>query len=89
MTLSVSVNASLTTHILMFRWFVSILVVAFDICFNILGGGRHLGMVICHSVNAGSVVGTLIGDGDTRLPYEKKLFELFVLTGSGTQKLSA
>ena len=43
----------------MFWWFVSILVVAFDICFNILGDGRDLGMVLCHSVNAGSVVGTL------------------------------
>ena len=86
MSLSLSVNAPLTTHILLFWWFVSILVVAFDIYFNILGGGRDLGMVLCHSINAGSVVGTLIGGGDTRLPYEKKLSEL---TGSGTQKLWA
>ena len=40
-------------------------------------------MVLCHSMNAGSVVGTLQVLG-TLKPYhmQKNLFELFALTGS-------
>ena len=47
-------------------------------CSKILGGGREPQMVLCQSMNGGSVVGTL-------KPYyiQKNLFELFALTGGG------
>ena len=47
-------------------------------CPKILGGGGDLRMVLCHSMNAGSVVGIPWGGGDTRtLSYTKKLVWTF------------
>ena len=40
--------------------------IVFGICPKILGGGGDIQMVLCHSVNAGCVVGTLRGGGDTQ-----------------------
>ena len=51
---------------------------------KILGGGMYLWMVLCHSMNAGSVVGIPRGGGNNQ-PYhiQKNLFEHFPFTGSG------
>ena len=53
---------------------------------KILGGGRDLQMVLCHSMNTGSVMGIPYSGEDTQtLPYAKQ-FEIFALTGSGVVK---
>ena len=57
-----------------FWWLVRVtLVVAFGFLPKILGGSRALWMVLCHSMNAGSVVGISWGGGDT----QRNLVELF------------
>ena len=47
---------------------------AFGFLPHIFGDGRDLQMVLYHSMNVGSVLGILQGDGNTlSLPYAKKL----------------
>ena len=61
--------------------------VVFGFSLKFWGGGRDLRMVLCHSMNAGSVVGyhEVVG---TLMSYhmQKNLFEYFALTGGETQK---
>ena len=45
-------------------------------------------MVLCHYINADSVVGIPWGGRDTQIPPYAKEFELFALTGSGDRKPS-
>ena len=60
--------------------------VAYGFCSKISGGGRDLQMVLCHSMNTGSVMGIPYSGGDTQtLPYAKQ-FEHFALIGSGVVK---
>ena len=51
-----------------------IFVLAFGFLLHIFGDGRDLQMVLYHSMNVGSVLGILQGDGNTlSLPYAKEL----------------
>ena len=52
--------------------------VTFDFCSKILGGGGNLWMVLCHSMNADSVVWIPWGGGDTQtIPYAKAFVRTF------------
>ena len=68
--------------VLYYWWLVRVnLVVVYGFWPNILGGGRDLRMVFCHSMKAGSVVVIPWSGGDTQtLPHAKNLLERFALT---------
>ena len=55
-------------------------------CPKILGGGGDLWKVLCHSMNAGSVVVISWGGGDTQNLMQKNSFERFTFTGTGNTK---
>ena len=83
-------NAMNWIHLCLCFWWLGRVTLVITFAFlsqNFWGeGGGNLWMVLCHSVNAGSVVGIPWGPGETQtLPYAKE-FELFALTGSRDAK---
>ena len=66
------------------------LVIAFGFFSKILGGYRDLQMVLCHSMNAGSVVGIPLGGGNTQtLPFAKEFVWTFYTQRQGCKNLWA